>query len=125
MVTLITTAVGGVAAVIAGTPPRPATWTAIGRAGQRAVPSPRVRSRVSRMRDGVSPRNVPPVVATVPSVNQPPTSAIRSALPAALKRSTRPPLPTLTITRFATLWPAAGLRFDAVGLAVPSGQAVM
>src|SRR6202022_2768173 len=124
MGTLITTAVGGVGAFIAGTPPRPATRTATGRPCQSVVPIPPVPSRVSRMRDGVSPTKVPPVVATVPSVNQPPTSAMRSVLPAALNRSTSPVLPTLTMTRFATVWPVDGLRFDAVGIAVPSGQAV-
>src|SRR5713226_4578813 len=81
-VTFSTTAVGGVEAVIRGTPPCPATVTAIVCPAPSGLEKPPVPFRVSRMRAGVSPVNVLPVaVELLASVNQPPTSAITCTVP--------------------------------------------
>src|SRR5205807_430763 len=60
----------------------------------------------------------------LPSVNQPEMSTTRSTVPPALPKSTRPPWPTPTTTRFATVWAGPKLRFEAQGRATPCGQAV-
>jgi hypothetical protein len=61
----------------------------------------------------------PPVVAC-----QPATSATRWVLPELLKMLTRPPLPTLTTTALATVWPAAKFTLEATGRASPVGNTV-
>src|ERR1700694_475878 len=96
----------------AGPPPCPVTFIWMVCPGPIGLP-PR---RVSRIRFGLTPVKISPdAVLVVPSVNQPLTSATRSTLPAALKRLALPPVPTLTITRFGTVWWATKLRLDAPG----------
>src|SRR5439155_20548912 len=111
-------------AVMAGTPPTPATVAAIVAPGPTGWENPPVPVRVSRMRAGVTPtKRLPLAAGLLPSLNQPPMSAITWVEPAALKKLTQPGvvplLPTLTITRFGTVCPATKLRLEAVGCGVP------
>src|SRR5438552_2531663 len=83
-VTLSTTAVGGWASLIAGTPACPATTNDRWLLGASGVLQPPVPFRLSRMRVGVTPVKPLPFSPTVPSVNQPLTSATRSTDPCRL-----------------------------------------
>ena len=56
--------------------------------------------------------------------NQPNTSTITSTAPLWLKIDTIPASPTLVITMFGPVWPAAKFRFDAVGRSSPDGHTV-
>lgn len=123
--TFNTTAVGGTGdvEVINGTPPHPATVSAIVPPGPTGDEKPPIPERVSRMRTGVTPVNTLPVApGRLASVNQPLTSAMTCTLPLELKKATRQPAPSMTITRFGTVCPATKLRFDASGTAVPAGN---
>ena len=80
--------------------------------------------RVSSNRTGVTGTNKPALpLAALESVNQPPTSAIRSA-PPIVNSETLPSAPTGTTTRLARVSPATRLRFDTVGIALPVGHTV-
>src|SRR5438445_12777290 len=83
-VTFSTTAVGGWASLIAGTPPCPATTKDRGLLGASGKLQPPVPFRLSRTRVGFRPVNVLPAAAVVPSLNQPLTSATRSTDPCRL-----------------------------------------
>src|SRR5258708_15023625 len=83
-VTLITTAVGAFGAPIDGTPPTPATVTAIVPWGPIGALNPPVPLRVSRIRDGVTAVYWLPPPVDVEDVNQPPTSTMTLTLPAPL-----------------------------------------
>ena len=113
---------------MAGTPPTPATVAAIVAPGPTGWEKPPVPVRVSRIRAGVTPTNRLPLAARLlPSLNQPPMSAITWVEPAALKKLTQPgvPLvPTLTITRLGTVCPATKFRLEAVGWLLPVGYTV-
>src|ERR1700676_4144669 len=81
--------------------------------------------RVSQIRWGELAVNTSPVwEGDEPSVNQPFTSTTTSAAPWPLKMRTWPLGLPGTITRLGTVCPAVKLRFDAVGLDAPVGQAV-
>src|SRR5580765_288997 len=88
--------------------PMPANWPSL-------VPAP---ERVSSRRAGVS------AVSSDAAGNQPTTSAIRWVFPLELYRATWPFAPTLTIARFATVWPGTKLMLEARGSGVPAGHAV-
>src|SRR5439155_4669764 len=114
---------------MAGTPPTPATVAAIVAPGPTGWEKPPVPVRVSRIRAGVTPTKRLPVAAGfVPSLNQPPMSAITWVEPAALKKLTQPAvvplLPTLTITRLGTVCPATKFRLDTIGWMLPVGYTV-
>src|SRR5262245_10424160 len=47
-----------------------------------------------------------------------------STLPTAVAKLTLPPVPSLTVTRFGIVSPAAKLRLDALGCAAPVGHTV-
>src|SRR5207237_9404666 len=81
-VTLLITAVGATDAVIAGTPPAPASMTVTGCPGASGRDRPPVPNRLSTTRAGVRPWYwpLPSAVAEV-SVNQPVTSTITSVRP--------------------------------------------
>src|SRR5437762_223021 len=109
---------------MAGTPPTPATETW----STPSIPSVRPAlmrpdpGRVSVMRLGVMPVNTwPVVVGLVPSVYQPPTSAMTSTLPEKLYIVTEPLLPTGTVTRLGTVCPATKFTLDALGRLTPAG----
>src|SRR5260370_28981532 len=110
---------------MSGTPPQPATVTTIVPPGPTDDENPPIPERVSRIRTGVTPVNTLPVAAgTLASVNQPLTSAMICTLPPGLKKATRPPAPSITMTRFATACPPREFRFDASGTPVPAGKTV-
>ena len=77
------------------------------------------------MRVGVTPmKPLPVATGLVESVNQPATSASTSTLPAALKKVSLPPAPTLTTTRFGTVCPAEKFRLETTGAVPPVGNTV-
>src|SRR5438552_4681965 len=115
-VTFSTTAVGGWASLIAGTPPRPATISNRWLLGPSGVLQPPVPPRLSRMRVGVTPVKPLPFSPAVLFVNQPLTSTTRSTDPCRLEKSTLPVDPSFTITRLGMVWPRTKFRFDAFGL---------
>ena len=51
-------------------------------------------------------RRRPQLQQAYPASNQPATSAMTWVVPAALKSDTRPPAPSLAMTRLGTIWPA-------------------
>src|ERR1700682_3285924 len=110
---------------MAGTPPRPATGTVSGapaRTGARGIPP--VPRRVSMIRAGGTPLKRPPDAAgSEASVNQPLTSTTTSTLPPPLKMLTWPFVPTPTITRLGTVWPAVKLTLEVRGQP-PAGKSV-
>src|SRR6266550_1206266 len=83
-VTVTTTAFGAFGAEIGGTPPTPATVTAMVCPGPIGALNPPVLLRVSRMRDGVTAVYWLPPAVDVEDVYQPPTSTMMLTLPAPL-----------------------------------------
>ena len=77
--------------------------------------------RVSSTRTGDWVVTRPPRAFVACEPYQPTTSMITWLLPARLKRSIRPPDPSLALTRLGTVWPGVKLRFDAVGRGAPVG----
>src|SRR5436309_1721157 len=115
----------------AGTPPAPRACTEITPPGPPftgaavATPiGPNGEGRVSRMRFGESAVNTSPL--EVPY--HPTISKITCTLPLLLRTFTLPPLPsavpTLTITRFGMVTPAAKFRFAALGAPTSDGYTV-
>src|SRR3954447_14348604 len=87
-------------------------------------PGPTTRAlvlRVSRTRCGASGWNSAPPAA---SSYQPERSAITSTDPAAFSSRIEPPLPTLTMARFGTIWPDRMLRLLAPGGAADASAGV-
>src|SRR5262245_797124 len=111
---------------VAGTPPRPSTGTStVCPAPTCPIPfdAPSIvdaPARVSSRRAGTS--------AVKPSPDetgyQPCTSATTSKDPYWLKIDTRPPSPTLAITRLGWTTSGRGLTLDASGRATPVGNTV-
>src|SRR5207248_11636427 len=115
------TAVGGLGAVIGGTPPTPATLTAIVWLGPSDALGARMPRRVSRMREGVSAVYWLPPAVDVVDVNHPPTSTMTLTLPYPLKMLTRPFPSSGVMTRLGMTWLATKFRFDASGCE-PGGE---
>src|SRR6202521_799759 len=124
--TLSTTAIGGlgVVEVIKGMPPQPDAVPAIVPPGPTGDVNPPVPVRVSRIRAGVTPVNVDPVVVVTPSLYQPATSAMMFTDPRALRKLILPPAPSLTSTRLGIACPGTRLRLEASGLRVAAGKTV-